>query len=102
MKTFKQFIEEANMGHSKGRQINYKKMDDLGDNPENYEELDLGVNPHHLAAAGNNITTKRIKRSNPSVVDDVLNKAQISRLRADLHGNAKKYAHHIGPQVQGY
>lgn len=107
MKSYKEFVAEAQaraeqpVGKIKGRQIEYKRMDDLGDNPSNYEDLDLTqINPHGIPVSGSNITTKRLRLSNPSIVDSILTKAQIERTRADIAGAAKN-RHHIGPKVQG-
>lgn len=91
MKSYREFVAEAQaraeqpVGKVTGRQIEYKRMDDLGDNPSNYEELDLAqTNPHGISVAGSNVSTKRIQYTNPSIVDSVLNKAQIARKRTDL------------------
>lgn len=107
MKSYKEFVAEAQaraeqpVGKVKGRQIEYKRMPDLGDNPSNYEDLDLSqTNPHGIPVSGSNTTTKRLRLSNPSIVDSVLTKAQIERTRADVAGSAKNL-HHIGPKVQG-
>lgn len=107
MKSYRDFVAEAQvraeqpMGKVQGRQIGYKKMPDLGDNPSNYEELDLSqTNPHGIPVSGSNVTTKRLKLSNPSIVDSVLNKAQIARTRTDIADDPRNI-HHIGPKVQG-
>lgn len=107
MKSYREFVAEAQaraeqpVGKTKGRQIEYKRMDDLGDNPSNYEDLDLNqTNPHGIPVSGSNVTAKRLRLSNPSIVDSVLTKAQIERTRADVAGAAKN-RHHIGPKVQG-
>ena len=107
MKSYREFVAEAQaraeqpVGKIKGRQIEYKRMDDLGDNPSNYEDLDLNqTNPHGIPVSGSNVSARRLNLSNPSIVDSVLTKAQIARTRADIAGSAKN-RHHIGPKVQG-
>ena len=107
MKSYREFVAEAQAraeqptSKVKGRQIEYKRTPDLGDNPSNYEDLDLNqTNPHGISVSGSNISARRLNLSNPSIVDSVLTKAQISRTRADLAGSAKN-RHHIGPKVQG-
>jgi hypothetical protein len=107
MKSYREFVAEAQVraeqpvGKTKGRQIEYKRMADLGDDPSNYEDLDLNqTNPHGIPVSGSNTTAKRLRLSNPSIVDSVLTKAQIERTRADIAGAAKN-RHHIGPKVQG-
>lgn len=91
MKSYKEFVAEAQaraeqpVGKVKGRQIEYKRMPDLGGNPSNYEDLDLNPeNPHNISVAGSNVQNKRMNLVNPSIVDSVLNKAQIARKRTDL------------------
>jgi len=111
MKTYEQFVAEAKQmtaapknqpkGKQKGKQVGYRKMEDLGDAPNNFDELDIkSMNPHDLSTGGDNISARRIAMSNPSIVDDVLTKSQIARVRADTAGSAKN-RHHIGPKVQG-
>ena len=111
MKTYEQFVLEAKKmtaaprnlprGKQSGKQVGYRKMEDLGDAPNNFDELDIKtMNPHNLSTGGDNISSRRIALSNPSIVDDVLTKSQIARTRADISGNAKN-RHHIGPKVQG-
>lgn len=74
MKSYKQFVAEAKAkttGKVKGSQVNYTKMDDLGQNPSNYELLDTSAqDPHVVGTSALNIASLRIPLANPTIVDD--------------------------------
>lgn len=74
MKSYKQFVSEAQakvLGKVKGSQVNYKKTDDLGQNPSNYETLDTsGQDPHVLGTGALNTEKLRLPLANPTIVDD--------------------------------
>jgi hypothetical protein len=74
MKSYKQFVAEANakvLGKVKGSQVKYKRMDDLGQNPSNYENLDTsGQDPHTLGTGALNTSALKIQLANPTIIDD--------------------------------